>query len=204
MSGFYRFAYAVGFRPWERAGQAAAEQFAALLDREAKDRPTPPGRAVDLGCGTGMHTIELHRRGWRAAGLDNQPRALRTARARAAAAGADVSFIRCDVTAFSASDIDGAADFFLDVGCFHHLPAPRRLQMARRVTAAAAPGATLLLLAFRPARRGPMPPGAGRSDIESAFTGWTVLADEPADASGMPRRLQGSAPRWYRLGLGRA
>ena len=204
MSGFYRVAYAAGFRPWERAGEEAAEHFAALLDREAKDRPTPPGRALDLGCGTGMHTVELARRGWRAAGLDNQPRALRAARARAAGAGADVNFIRADVAAFAAADLDGPVDFFLDVGCFHHLPAPLRLQMARQVTATAAPGATLLLLAFRPGRRGPLPQGASRSDVAAAFTGWTVLADEPADASGMPSRLQGSAPRWYRLGLGRA
>jgi hypothetical protein len=42
MSGFYTVAYAVGFRPWERAGREAAEQFGELLDREAMERPTPP------------------------------------------------------------------------------------------------------------------------------------------------------------------
>jgi hypothetical protein len=73
--------------------------------------------------------------------------------------------------------------------------------MAGCVTAAAAPDAILLMLAFNPARRGPLPPGASREEIETAFGGWKILADEPADTSGMPRALQGSAPRWYRLRL---
>ncbi len=201
MSGFYTVAYTVGFRPWERAGQEAAEQFGELLDREAMERPTPPGRAVDLGCGTGTHTIDLASRGWRAVGIDNQRRALQIARARAAASGTDVTFVRGDVTALRAGDIGAPADFFLDVGCFHHLPGPGRQAMAKSVTAAAAPSATLLMLAFSPARRAPLPPGASPEEIETAFGGWKILADEPADTSGMPRAFQGSAPRWYRLRL---
>jgi SAM-dependent methyltransferase len=201
MSGFYRVAYAVGFRPWERAGQQAREQFESLLERETSQRPAPPGHAVDLGCGTGAHTIELANRGWRAIGVDNQPRALRVARARAAACRADVTFVRGDVTSLRRDDIGAAADFFADVGCFHHLPRTARQAMAAAVTATAAPGATLLLLAFAPGRRGPLPAGASRDEVETTFDGWMILADEPADTSGMPRPLQHSAPRWYRLGL---
>jgi SAM-dependent methyltransferase len=201
MSGFYTVAYAVGFRPWERAGREAAEQFGELLDREAMERPTPPGRAVDLGCGTGTHAIDLASQGWRAVGIDNQRRALQIARARAAASGTDVTFVQGDVAALRVDDIGAPADFFLDVGCFHHLPGPARQAMADCVTAAAAPDATLLLLAFSPGRRGPLAPGASREEIETAFGSWKILADEPADTSGMPRALQGSAPRWYRLRL---
>ena len=201
MSRFYALAYATGFRHWEKAGRQAAEQFSGLLDRETNQRPAPPGRAVDLGCGTGAHTIELADHGWQATGIDNQPRALRIARARAAASHADVTFVRGDVTALQPGDIGGAADFFLDVGCFHHLPGPARQAMAAAITAAAAPAATLLLLAFSPARRGPLPAGASRAEIQKTFTGWEILADLPADVSGMPRPLQRSAPRWYRLRL---
>jgi hypothetical protein len=67
------------------------------------------------------------------------------------------------------------------------------------VTAAAAPGATLLLLAFSAARRGPLPAGASREQAETAFSGWKILAGEAASASGMPRPRQSSAPRWYRF-----
>jgi SAM-dependent methyltransferase len=201
MNGFYTLAYAIGFRPWEKAGRQAAEEFSALLDRETAHRPAPPGRAVDLGCGTGTHTIELADRGWQATGIDNQPRALRIAQARAAACHADVTFLRGDVTALRRDDVGGAADFFLDVGCFHHLPGPARQAMAAAITAAAAPAATLLLLAFSPARRGPLPAGASRDEIQTTFAGWHILADQPADASGLPRALRNSAPRWYRLRL---
>jgi SAM-dependent methyltransferase len=86
MSGFYALAYAIGYRPWEQAGRQAAAEFSALLDHELSQRPAPPGRAVDLGCGTGAHTIELSNRGWQAVGVDNQPRAVRIAQAQAAAA----------------------------------------------------------------------------------------------------------------------
>jgi SAM-dependent methyltransferase len=161
----------------------------------------PPGRAVDLGCGTGAHTIELANRGWQTVGVDNQPRALRIARARPAASRADVTFIHGDVTTLQRDDIGGAADFFLDVGCFHHLPGPARQAMATAITAAAAPAATLLLLAFRPARRGPLAAGASREQIQATFAAWEILTDQPADASGMSRPLRNSAPRWYRLQL---
>jgi hypothetical protein len=73
--------------------------------------------------------------------------------------------------------------------------------MARRVTAAAALGASMLLLAFTPGRRGRLPSGASRENIQAAFDHWAIVAEEPADASGMPRALQASAPRWYRLKL---
>ncbi len=126
MSGFYTLAYAIGFPPWEQAGRQAAEEFSSLLDRETSQRPGPPGRAVDLGCGTGAHTIKLANRGWQTVGVDNQRRALRIARARPAASRADVTFIHGDVTTLQRDDIGGAADFFLDVGCFHHRPGPAR------------------------------------------------------------------------------
>src|SRR6266498_1549919 len=55
-------------------------------------------------------------------------------------------------------------------------------------------GATLLLLAFAPGRRGPLPAGASQEEIETTFDAWAILADEPADTSGMPRPLRHSAP----------
>ena len=73
--------------------------------------------------------------------------------------------------------------------------------MAEGVTAAAASAATLLLLAISPARRGPLPAGASRDQVQRTFASWQILADQPADVSGMPRPLRNSAPRWYRLRL---
>jgi hypothetical protein len=37
----------------------------AMFDREEVERQAPYGLALDLGCGTGMHAVELARRGGR-------------------------------------------------------------------------------------------------------------------------------------------
>jgi 23S rRNA C2498 (ribose-2'-O)-methylase RlmM len=69
----YAFAYRLRITPWERYGKAAAASIGALLDREQAERSHPLGRAIDLGCGRGLYTHELVRRGWEAVGIDNVP-----------------------------------------------------------------------------------------------------------------------------------
>ena len=133
MSLGYTIAYRIGFTPWERAGRAGAKELSSLFEREETGRGVPFGRALDLGCGTGAHTIELAGRGWQATGIDMVPRAVQMARQRAAAAGAGngVRFIRGDVTALEASEAGTGFSFLLDVGCFHGLSDSQRTAMAR-------------------------------------------------------------------------
>jgi 2-polyprenyl-3-methyl-5-hydroxy-6-metoxy-1,4-benzoquinol methylase len=87
MSLGYQLAYRLGLTPWERAGREAATQFTGLLAREEAERTRPWGHALDLGCGTGMHTIELAERGWQATGLDAVEVAVERARRRPGAEG---------------------------------------------------------------------------------------------------------------------
>jgi SAM-dependent methyltransferase len=195
----YQVAYHLGITPWESAGEAGEGQLGALLDREESERKRPFGRAVDLGCGRGSFCIELARRGWDVTGVDNVAKAVDAARERAVAAGADATFVLADVTTLTADQVGRGVDFFLDVGCFHGLRDSQRAAMGRSVTGLAAPGATALLLAFRPGRRGPLPRGASQADIESAFGGWTVVDEVVAETSGMPGPLRNAAPRFYRL-----
>lgn len=62
----------------------------------------PAGGAVlDIGCGTGRHTIELARRGYAVTGLDLSSAMLAKAAAAAEAAGAKVNLVRADATRFS-------------------------------------------------------------------------------------------------------
>lgn len=193
----YQLAYRIGLTPWEQAGQGGAEQLAALLDREERDRPAHLGQALDLGCGTGNHTIELARRGWHATGVDAVGHALAKARRRPQAERA--RFVVGDVTDLGAADLKGDIDFFLDIGCFHGLTDDQRTAQARGVTDLATATATLLMLAFRPGGRPLLPRGADQADIERAFTGWRVTTVEAADTSGMPGPLKKTAPRWFRL-----
>jgi SAM-dependent methyltransferase len=197
MSVGYAVAYRLGIRPWERAGAAAEASFNALLDREEAERPKPPGRALDLGCGRGQHTLELANRGWDAVGVDNVPRALQDARA---AARPGLRFVEGDVTALDASTL-GTFDFFLDVGCFHGLSRDQQRAEARGVTALANPGATLLMLAFTANGLPLLPSGVSSDDIAAAYAGWAIESVEPADTSGMPKPLRLTAPQWYRLRL---
>ena len=195
MSTGYALAYRLGITPWERAGEVAKASGDALLDREEAERPHPPGRALDLGCGRGLHTHDLAARGWEAVGLDNIPRAVQAARG---AGGGAATFVLGDVTDLSEGAL-GTFDFFLDVGCFHGLGAEQRRAEGRGVTAIAQPGATLLMLAFQPTALPLVPDGVSRSDVEAAFPGWEMLSVEPADTSGMPGPLRKTAPQWYRL-----
>lgn len=199
MARGYQVAYQLGVAPWERAGEAGADQLASLLGREEQERSAPYGKALDLGCGRGSHSVTLARRGWEVTGVDVVPKAIKAARERATAEGVDVNFLVADVTALSPNEVGKGFEFLLDVGCFHGLNDEQRQAMATSVTALAAADATLLLFAFQPGKRGPLPRGADQDKIQSAFTGWTVVDSDGAETAGMPGPLKKAAPRLYRL-----
>lgn len=203
MSLAYRVMYRVGFTPWERAAEGDADRTAAaqlrrILDREETERSRPLGRALDLGCGTGTHTRELASRGWEVTGVDNVALALKRARDRTTAGTAE--FLEGDVTKLDELDT-GIFDFFLDIGCFHGLRPGERQAMAAGVTGIANQGASLLMMAFERQPAPLMPAGATPEDIAGAFDAWTVVAQQSADTSGMPKPLRKAAPQIYRLQL---
>ncbi len=201
MSLFYSLAYRLGFTPWEEAAThpAAAKHIAALFDREERERERPYGRALDLGCGRGHWSIVLAERGWEVTGVDLVQRAVHAARARARAAGVDVQFVRGDVTALPEARIGTGFRLVWDFGTVHGLPPARRAAVGQSVSQVTSDDATILMLAWAPGRRGPLPRGASRAEIEDAFRGWTVTDEEPFDATGLPAPLRNVDPRVYRL-----
>jgi len=200
LSLFYRFQYLVGLTPWERMPSLPiGAQASALLDREAGDRAPPLGRALDLGCGTGFWSVRLARRGWEVTGVDIVPRAVRAARKRAREAGVEGSFVEGSVTALGAAGVGSGFRLLLDFGVVHGLQPDQVRAVGREVTAVAAEDATLLMYAFSPGRRGPLPRGIGREEIEQAYAGWTITDEEPSDLTGAPRFVQKARPRFYRL-----
>src|SRR5262245_14478682 len=93
-SGFlYRISYLIGFKPWD-IGVPIPDLVSFI---EGPSAP-PPGRALDLGCGTGTNTVYLALHGWEATGIDLIPRALAAARRRATAAGVSPRLVLGDVT----------------------------------------------------------------------------------------------------------
>jgi SAM-dependent methyltransferase len=204
MSLSYRILYAVGFTPWEQAATLPAlrERVFALFEREEEGRHPPFGPVLDLGCGSGMWGVGLAKRGWQVTGVDFVPKALRRARRRARQAGVEMRLIEGDVTRLSEFDVGSDFPFLVDFGLFHdELTDEQRKAMGREVSALATPGATLLMMAWAPGRRGPLPRGASRSDIEAAYPEWEVVDEEAFDLSEawFFRYVRKADPRLYRL-----
>lgn len=107
---------------------------------------TRPGRALELGCGTGTNAVALAARGWEVTAVDFSRRALRAARTKAARAAVIVRFLQRDVTRLD--DLEGPFDFALDIGCFHAIDPAARRHYSITLGRLLRPGATYMLYSF--------------------------------------------------------
>lgn len=105
----------------------------------------PPGRALDLGCGSGTNLIRLAQAGWQVTGVDFAWRAVRLARKRLGQAGLRAEVLLGDVT--DLRRVRGSFDLILDIGCYHSLPREKRSLYRQNVQRLLADGGTLLLYA---------------------------------------------------------
>ena len=105
-----------------------------------------PGRAIDIGCGTGTNVITLARAGWSVTGIDFAPRAIKIARRKARQAGVNVELLVIDATMLHG--IDGPFDLALDLGCFHGIPAAGQRNYLEQLKRVLAPNGFWLLYAF--------------------------------------------------------
>jgi cyclopropane fatty-acyl-phospholipid synthase-like methyltransferase len=198
----YRFAYAIGFHPWEDLAEHApfAGKLLELVAREENGREPPYGPALDLGTGSGVWGVQLAKRGWRVTGVDIVEKALRRARERIDEEGVEMRLVHGDVAALRQADVGTDFPLVVDTGTFHGLSDAEREAMGREVSALCADEATVLLDCFSPRRRGPLPRGASRADVEHAFPGWEVTDVEIADTEPDPiARLFKFDERFYRL-----
>jgi SAM-dependent methyltransferase len=198
----YRLAYAIGFHPWEELAEHPpfAEKLLALVAREEEGREAPYGRALDVGTGSGVWGVRLAKRGWEVTGVDAVEKPLGRARARSEAEGVDMRLVRGDVTRLRETAVGTGFRLVLDTGTFHGLADAQREAMGREVSAVASPDAALILDCFAPRRRGPLPRGASRADVERSFPDWEITDVEVADTEPDPiARLFKFDEHFYRL-----
>ncbi len=188
MSFGYRAAYRVGFKPWD-TGQSPPE-LKALVEGP---KSLPPGRALDLGCGTGTNTVYMSRRGWDVTGVDFVPRAIKAARQKADASKVSPRLIVGDVTKLDELGIGDGFSLVFDLGCFHSIPENRRDLYVSGMTAVTSPGAIYLVWGFRPKANPMVRTGLTSEELESRFKQWRLVR---AWGGEQPDRFPGG---WFQL-----
>jgi SAM-dependent methyltransferase len=173
--------YLFGFKPWD-TGISPPE----LVEWVEGPKALAPGRALDIGCGTGTNCKYLLDHKWDVTGVDFVPRALQAAKRRAPGARLLVG----DVTKLGELGVSGPFDLMLDLGCFHSIPVARRDAYVREATRVGAPGATFLMFAF--GEEGPGGIVAPESEIRERFGRHFDLAEIRPGAAFRKQT-------WYRL-----
>lgn len=139
----------------------------------------PPGRALDLGCGTGTNAIHLARNGWDVVGVDLVGRAIRIARDRARTAGAPVTLLHGDVTRLGELPVGPPFTLFFDLSCYCGIPWHRRDAFAAGITHLAAPGARLLMFGYGPEAFDDEETGVTADELRDRFSGWNLTSTVP-------------------------
>lgn len=135
----YDFMYRRG-APWESGPR---RELVELIESGR----IPPGRAIDLGCGTGSDSIFLAEHGFDVTGVDLSPVAIEKAQRAAEAAGRQPRFVAADLLALP-PDVQGPFDFLFDGGTLDDFPPRLRPDAAKVITRLAAPGAQFLMWCF--------------------------------------------------------
>jgi SAM-dependent methyltransferase len=136
----FEFRYLVGNTPWD-SGITPPEVLDFL-------RRSPPGRALDLGCGTGTSSIELSRHGWEVLGIDRSFLAIQRAKRKAQRSAVAVDFRVSSVKKLLQHKDLGVFDLILDIGCFHSLMEQSRQDYSSGVKVMTRVNSTLLMYGF--------------------------------------------------------
>lgn len=154
-------------------------------------REHPPGKALDLGCGTGTSSLALARAGWTVTGVDFVQRAIQIARQKARRAGLTIDFQMDDVLHLQLSPV--SFSLILDIGCFHGLPRSGKTAYLQQLDRLLSTGATWLLYGFFKNNESPGP-GLTPADLKSISLTLTKRQD------GFDKKARPSAWFWFQKG----
>jgi SAM-dependent methyltransferase len=177
---FYNLMYLLpGRPPWDTG--VSPPELVDFIERH------PPGRALDLGCGTGTNALTLARSGWEVIGIDFARRAIYAARRKAHQSDLNILFHVGDA---AHPKVEGSFDLVLDIGCFHSLSTKNREDYALNLEKLLSPNGSYLLYAFfrKPEESGP---GLLEEDLQ-VLSSRLYLADRK---DGTERGLRQSA--WF-------
>jgi SAM-dependent methyltransferase len=147
-----------------------------------------PGRALDLGCGTGTNAVTLARHGWQVTGVDFAAKAIRQAKRRASWAGLEIDFRVGDVT--DLSELVDPYDYVLDIGCLHALDGDGQKRYAAGLERLVRPGGHYMLYAHMPGRGPGQKWGLVPEEVQRLFSAFELTRSEGGEDHG-----GGSA--WY-------
>jgi SAM-dependent methyltransferase len=154
--------------PWEIGAAQPAM-------RELAERGALRGRVLDVGCGTGEHTLLAAAAGLDATGVDRSADALAIAERKVREAGLTARFIQHD--ALRLAELDEVFDTALDSLCLHALAPADRPRYFDGLRTVLRPGGRLFVLCYSDRHTAaPVPPHRmTRGDLESYGTGgWAV------------------------------
>ncbi len=185
--------------------QATEAEVAFLIEEFA----LPQGASIlDMGCGTGRHSVALAQHGFAVTGVDLSKHMLEKARMRAAAANMDVTFIQCDATTFASEPVFDAAIGLCEgaMGLLGQGDAPidRDLAVLGNIHAALKPGRRLIINAlnvFRVARMVGQDPEADTFDVMSQTTLNTMTFETPEGPANVLCRERMYTPTEFTLTL---
>ncbi len=145
----------------------------------------PPGKALDLGCGTGTNALTLASKGWGTTGVDYIPKAIRSARRKAKYMGFGDTLHFQVADALTYQPQSGLFDLVLDIGCFHSFRGEDVGQYARNISRLLAPGGSLLLYVHLNLDPGPGH-GAGELDLAVLEEYLTLVKRQDGQESSRP------------------
>lgn len=189
----YQLLYRLGLAPWDRRPILPAWQ--QIVEGPGTLRP---GRALDVGCGTGRDAVYLARRGWQVTAVDIVDAAITKARQRAKDEGVEVQWIVG--SELGRLGLDPGVHATVRLRLHPGLPDLARKRAVAGMTELAAPGATLVLTAFARGRRMLLPRGMDKEEIIGlAGDARALVGAQPVTDPSAPPPVRRAHPTQYRL-----